>query len=131
MTIGQLPGSSVSSISLLASVGFFSSLMSISRANANGDRPLAQALPEAPSSSTTRDAQQKVRLCGTKLTRWEWIGDAHHHLLCRHCGLVVELDDEPFRKLAGELARSRGVRVDVRHLALPGLCPACAACELS
>ena len=68
---------------------------------------------------------------GDKLTRWEWIGDAHHHLMCRHCGLVVELDDEPFRRLVEDLARSRGVRVDVRHLALPGLCPTCTARELS
>jgi len=68
---------------------------------------------------------------GDKRTRWEWIGDAHHHLLCRHCGLVVELDDEPFRRLVEDLARSRGVRVDVRHLALPGLCPTCTARELS
>lgn len=62
---------------------------------------------------------------GDKLTRWEWIGDAHHHLICRHCGAVVELGDEPFQRLSDDLARSRGVRVDVRHLALPGLCPAC------
>lgn len=62
---------------------------------------------------------------GDKLTRWEWIGDAHHHLLCRRCGAVVELGDEPFRRLAEDLARSLGVRADVRHLALPGLCASC------
>lgn len=66
---------------------------------------------------------------GDKLTRWEWIGDAHHHLLCRHCGALVELGDEPFQRLADDLARERGVRVDVRHLALPGLCPICAQAE--
>lgn len=64
---------------------------------------------------------------GDKLTRWEWIGDAHHHLICRHCGAVVELDDAPFQHLAEELARARGLRVDLRHLALPGLCAVCAA----
>lgn len=66
-----------------------------------------------------------------KLTRWEWRANAHHHLLCRSCGAVVELDDWPFRLLADELARGQGVRADVRHLALPGLCAACvsASCE--
>lgn len=64
---------------------------------------------------------------GDKLTRWEWIGDAHHHLICRGCGMVVELDDGPFQQLAEELVRTRGVRVDVRHLALPGLCTICLA----
>jgi Fur family ferric uptake transcriptional regulator len=66
---------------------------------------------------------------GDKLTRWEWTGAAHHHLVCRHCGDVVELDDEPFRRLAADLARVRGVRADVRHLALPGLCAVCAAAD--
>lgn len=64
---------------------------------------------------------------GDKLTRWEWIGDAHHHLICRACGAVVELDDAPFQRLAEELARARGLRVDLRHLAVPGLCAECAA----
>lgn len=63
---------------------------------------------------------------GDKLTRWEWIGDVHHHLICRGCGAIVELDDMPFQQLADQLLQARGVRADVRHLALPGLCPVCA-----
>jgi Fur family ferric uptake transcriptional regulator len=66
---------------------------------------------------------------GDKLIRWEWIGDAHHHLVCRACKAVIELDDAPFQRLAADLSRSHGVHVDVRHLALPGLCAACAAHE--
>lgn len=63
---------------------------------------------------------------GDKLMRWEWVGDAHHHLVCRRCGAVVELDDEPFQSLSRELARRHGVRADARHLALRGLCAHCA-----
>lgn len=73
-----------------------------------------------------RGLASRVEL-GDKLTRWEWTGDAHHHLVCRRCGDVVELDDKPFQRLAEDLAQARGVRADVRHLALPGLCAACAA----
>jgi len=61
-----------------------------------------------------------------RLTRWEWIGDAHHHLVCRRCGRVVELTDEPFQRLAAELGRKHGVRTNLRHLALHGLCAHCA-----
>lgn len=64
---------------------------------------------------------------GDKLTRWEWVGDAHHHLICVCCGAVVQLDDAPFQHLIGELARTHGVRADARHLALRGLCAYCAA----
>lgn len=65
---------------------------------------------------------------GDKRTRWEWtIGQAHHHLICRRCGCVVDLHDAPFQRLAADLAQRWGVRADVRHLALHGLCARCAA----
>ncbi len=64
---------------------------------------------------------------GDKVTRWENVAQAHHHLVCRRCGKVVDLDDDPFQRLAADLAQRYGVRVTPRHLALEGLCPSCAA----
>ncbi len=63
---------------------------------------------------------------GDKLVRWGRATHAHHHLICRACGRTVELAAEPFQRLAAELERSYGVRVDIRHLALRGLCAPCA-----
>jgi Fe2+ or Zn2+ uptake regulation protein len=62
-----------------------------------------------------------------KLTRWERATPAHHHLICRSCGAVLEVEPEPFLRLAADLERAYGVRVEIRHLALRGLCPACVA----
>jgi Fur family ferric uptake transcriptional regulator len=64
-----------------------------------------------------------------KRTRWAYATHDHHHLVCRTCKAVVELDNEPFRRLAADLHAQRGVVVDMHHLVLQGLCPDCAAGE--
>jgi len=64
---------------------------------------------------------------GDKLVRWGLATHTHHHLICRACGGAVELTAEPFQRLADDLERSYGVRADIRHLALRGLCAPCAA----
>lgn len=63
---------------------------------------------------------------GDKRTRWAVTTHDHHHLICRNCETVVEFDDELFRHLTGELEHRYGVQVDMHHLVLRGLCPACA-----
>lgn len=64
---------------------------------------------------------------GDKVTRWAFMTDAHHHLVCRQCGETVELSDTPFQHLADELAQSYGLQVDMQHLVLRGLCANCTA----
>jgi Fur family ferric uptake transcriptional regulator len=63
---------------------------------------------------------------GDKRTRWALVTHDHHHLICRNCESVVEFDDGLFHRLAGDLTRQYGVQVDMHHLVLRGLCPACA-----
>jgi len=62
---------------------------------------------------------------GDKVTRWENTAQAHHHLVCRRCGAIVELGDDPFQRLAADLAHRYGVQVTPRHLSLEGLCARC------
>ena len=64
---------------------------------------------------------------GDRVLRWERDRHAHHHMVCQHCGAVVELGTAAFERLAADLARTYGVRVELRHLALPGLCTHCAS----
>ena len=63
---------------------------------------------------------------GDRVLRWERDRHAHHHMQCRRCGAVVELGTTSFDRLAADLAEAYGVRVELRHLALPGLCAHCA-----
>jgi Fe2+ or Zn2+ uptake regulation protein len=64
---------------------------------------------------------------GDRLVRWELVAGPHHHLVCRRCAAIVELGDEPFQRLAADLAARYGVRVQQRHVSLEGLCAVCAA----
>lgn len=51
----------------------------------------------------------------------------HHHLVCRSCGLTVELQGDVVEKWARDLAESNGF-VQVEHtLEFFGLCEKCAA----
>lgn len=62
-----------------------------------------------------------------RLTRWAHVTTEHHHLLCKICGNVIEIDDAPFQRLAQELREQYGVHADMQHLVLHGVCSDCAA----
>ncbi len=64
---------------------------------------------------------------GDKVRRWEQTTHAHHHVLCRRCSTMLEVNPAPFRRLAADLERAYGVQVEISHLALPGLCARCAS----
>jgi Fe2+ or Zn2+ uptake regulation protein len=58
-------------------------------------------------------------------TLWDPRPDRHHHLVCRSCGAVEDLDVtiEPAR--AFRAARRRGFRPDDAELVVSGLCERC------
>lgn len=55
----------------------------------------------------------------------------HHHLICRTCGHMVELDDALVAPLRSEVARRYGYDVTIDHLALFGFCPHCRPAAIS
>ena len=61
-------------------------------------------------------------------TLFEWLGgDRHHHLICRSCGQVTQLDESHLAALTRSLQRETGFEADLDHIAIFGLCRACAA----
>lgn len=57
---------------------------------------------------------------------YEIAGDTpHHHLICRACGAVKELDHATVKALFNRIEREHLFVVDMDHLALFGLCPKC------
>jgi Fur family ferric uptake transcriptional regulator len=52
-------------------------------------------------------------------------GHQHVHLVCRSCGEVTEVEPTVLQPLVDQLARERGFRVDVGHVALFGDCRGC------
>ncbi|MGA2820640.1 MAG: transcriptional repressor [Anaerolineales bacterium] len=51
----------------------------------------------------------------------------HHHLACRKCNRVLPLDDRTVQRWFAQIKEKKHFQVDVDHLTLSGLCPACQA----
>lgn len=49
----------------------------------------------------------------------------HHHLVCRTCGKVIDLDESVLSSLKGTLLRDYDFTADLRHLAISGECSDC------
>ena len=49
----------------------------------------------------------------------------HHHLICRECGAIIDLDDSVLATLKDTLLREYKFIADLRHLAIFGRCEKC------
>jgi Fur family ferric uptake transcriptional regulator len=49
----------------------------------------------------------------------------HHHLICRQCGAITDLDETVFAELKENLMRDYSFTADLRHLAIWGTCARC------
>jgi len=49
----------------------------------------------------------------------------HHHLVCRECGAVIDLDESLLASLKDALLREHEFIADLRHLAILGRCVNC------
>jgi Fur family ferric uptake transcriptional regulator len=63
---------------------------------------------------------------GSGAAHFELVGDTlHHHLICEHCGDMVEVDDALLAPVRERLLRDHGFRASARHIALFGACKQC------
>ena len=53
----------------------------------------------------------------------------HHHLICRSCGKMLEIDHKDIRQLYNSIQEHTGFLIDSMHLTFFGLCPQCQAAE--
>lgn len=49
----------------------------------------------------------------------------HHHLICRKCGRVLQLDASVLEPVQGTILRKYGFKADLNHLAVFGHCVQC------
>lgn len=49
----------------------------------------------------------------------------HHHLICRKCGHIFELDESVLKPVEGTILRKYGFKADLSHLAVFGHCVRC------
>ncbi len=64
---------------------------------------------------------------GGGVRQFELLGQQrHHHLVCRECGEIVELEDDVVEPVRREALKRYGFAADIDHLALFGHCKTCA-----
>ncbi|HTR54492.1 MAG TPA: transcriptional repressor [Kofleriaceae bacterium] len=64
------------------------------------------------------------RQFGDGQARFEVVGDHHDHLICVHCGLILEFEDDEIERLQDRIATRLGGFTVLRHRhELYGLCP--------
>ena len=49
----------------------------------------------------------------------------HHHLVCRECGAIIDIDDSTLASLKDTLLRDYKFIADLRHVAILGRCANC------
>jgi len=49
----------------------------------------------------------------------------HHHLVCRSCGKIIDLEESVLYPLKDTLLQEYGFDADLRHLAISGECSQC------
>jgi Fur family transcriptional regulator, ferric uptake regulator len=64
---------------------------------------------------------------GDGQTRYEHIneGEHHDHLVCTHCGTIIEFENETIEKIQSEVADSYGFLIETHKLELYGICTKC------
>jgi Fur family transcriptional regulator, ferric uptake regulator len=64
---------------------------------------------------------------GDGQTRYEHAaeGEHHDHLVCTHCGAIIEFENETIEKLQSEVADSYGFIIETHKLELYGICAKC------
>jgi Fur family ferric uptake transcriptional regulator len=63
---------------------------------------------------------------GTGDAAFEWVAtERHHHLICRKCGDVAQLDHHYLERLGTQIAKDVGFQADIDHFAIYGLCAGC------
>ena len=56
---------------------------------------------------------------------YEYAGHNHHHLICRDCGHMLEVDHELLEGLYTQLQANTGFQIDSMHITFFGHCPGC------
>ena len=82
-------------------------------------RALADLAVEGEADSLQQEGESLYRACTP--------GTHHHHLICRNCGLTVEIEADPVEEWAREVAKEHGFS-DPQHIVdVFGLCANCAS----
>lgn len=86
-----------------------------------------QAVYDAVTALTDRGLFRRIQPAGSPARYENRVGDNHHHLVCRTCGQMVDVDCAVGETPCLTAAEDAGYEVDEAEVIYWGRCPACAA----
>jgi Fe2+ or Zn2+ uptake regulation protein len=86
-----------------------------------------QAVYEALNALTEAGVIRRIEPAGSPARYEGRIGDNHHHLVCRHCGAITDVDCVMGEAPCLEPVDTAGFVVDVADVTFWGTCPDCRA----
>jgi Fur family ferric uptake transcriptional regulator len=86
-------------------------------------RALADLATEGEADSLQQEGESLYRACTP--------GSHHHHLMCRSCGLTVEIEAVPVEEWAQSVAAEHGFTAASHVVDIFGLCASCTALATS
>ena len=84
-----------------------------------------QGVYDALSVLVTEGLIRRIQPAGSPARFEDRVGDNHHHLICRICGRVVDVDCAAGRTPCLKAADNKGYDIDEAEVAYWGLCPDC------
>lgn len=85
-----------------------------------------QAVYDVLRALTTAGLVRRLQPPGSVARYEARVGDNHHHLVCRRCGAIVDVDCAVGRAPCLSAADDHGFAVDEAEVVYLGLCPECA-----
>ena len=86
-----------------------------------------QAVYNALGDLTRAGLLRRIEPAGSAALYERRVGDNHHHLVCRSCGAVEDVDCAVGEAPCLSPAQSHGFAIDEAEVTFWGLCPACSA----
>ena len=90
-----------------------------------------QAVYDALHALTTAGLIRRIEPAGSPARFEGRVGDNHHHLLCRSCGAVVDVDCAVGEVPCLTASDAHGFVIDEAEVIYWGLCPACSTVSSS
>src|SRR4051812_43586539 len=101
----------------------------ISTVRADVGQVSTQAVYDVLNTLTERGLVRRIQPAGSSARYELRVGDNHHHLVCRGCGSVVDVDcavgAAPCLEVAALEARAPGFLLDEAEVTFWGVCDAC------
>jgi Fur family ferric uptake transcriptional regulator len=91
------------------------------------DSVSTQAVYDVLSALSRAGLARRIEPAGSPALFEARVGDNHHHLVCRGCGLVADVDCAAGAAPCLDPSQAHGFAVDEAEVTFWGLCPACLA----